>query len=201
MSTKQDITMKLMAYADGELSAADRAEVEQLLAQDPSLGAELAELHSISLFAQDGFEAPLANVKVDVFDGVMARIAAEDAAAQPSAWTRLTKWLGEVFRLEHPMALAGLAAAVIAIVVGALMSSGSSSSVNAPVQDMAQVQPGPRRGMEAEHKPGGRNTAFVETWEVAKGKVVVDVNKDDPDQPMVLWHVIDGEGTSTPKGL
>lgn len=198
MNTKQDITMKLMAYADGELTSSEKVEVETLLAHDPALNAELAEIQSIHAFAFAAFEVP-ASVKVDVADAVMAKV----MPAESGVLARFGKWLGELFRFEHPVALAGLAAAIVALVVGVTMSGGSAPSVQVPAaaDSFASSKPGPRRGMEQEHTGAGRNTAFVDAWEVDKGKVAIDVNKDDPDQPMVLWHVIDGEGTSTPKGL
>ncbi|MFO0745696.1 MAG: zf-HC2 domain-containing protein [Myxococcota bacterium] len=203
--TIQDTKKLLMPYADGELTAAEVAQVERALAEHPEARAELDEIRRVSLFARDAFEAPVADVKLDgVYDAVMARIAAEDKAKAPvqqSAWARFMAWCGELVRFERPMALAGLAAAVVAIVVGVTMLGGPSSH-NAVNHDntVAKVVPGQRRGPEVEHA-AGRNTAFVEDWEVAKGKVIIDVNQDDPDQPMVLWHVVEDEGTVAPKGL
>lgn len=212
--TIRDTKHLLMPYADGELDNAQKAQVEEALAAYPEARAELDEIRRINLFARDAFEAPVADVNLDgVYAGVMARLAAEDAAlapakvetvAAPGAWARFTTWLREVFTFERPMALAGMAAAVIAVVIGAVSLGGNSGSAPKGIDnshDLAgTVPPGARRGPEGEHK-AGRNTAFVEDWEVAKGKVIIDVNQDDPDQPMVLWHVVEDEGTTAPKGL
>lgn len=206
--TIQDTKKLLMPYADGELTPAEVAAVEKALAESPEARAELDEIRRVSLFARDAVMAPAEAADLGgVYAGVMARLALEDKAAAPaeqSAWARFTAWLGEVFRFERPMALAGLAAAVVAIVVGAVMLGGGTSTAPSGASGAndlaARTTPGQRRGPEVEHK-AGRNTAYVEDWEVAKGKVIIDVNKDDPDQPMVLWHVVEDEGTVTPKGL
>ena len=58
-----------------------------------------------------------------------------------------------------------------------------------------------RRGAEEEVKAMGRNTAFVEHLEAQKGKAFVEFDKNDPEAPMVLWHVVDEDGTPAPKGL
>jgi len=216
--TKTEAKKLLMPYADGELSPAETQAFEEALAADPALATELDELRLIGALARQAFEAPVADVRLDgVHGAVMARIAAEAKAPEavadraapiaptPGLWQRVTTWLGELVRFERPLALAGIAAAVAAVVVGVSMSGGSSSAPapGAPSNDLAGTvtQPqGARRGPEGEHKANGRSTAYVESWEVARGKVIIDVNQDDPDQPMVLWHVIEDEGTVAPTG-
>ena len=211
--TETETKNLLMPYADGELSHDEAQAVEAALATHPALRGELDELRSIHAFARDAFEAPVADVQLDgVYDAVMARIAAEDRAAAPAVvreaesagvWQRFTTWLGELVRFERPLALAGMAAAIVAVVVGATMFGGAPAGAPvAPGAELAvKTTPGSRRAPEGEHKSNGRNTAYVESWEVAKGKVIIDVNHEDPDQPMVLWHVVEDEGTVTPKGL
>lgn len=217
--TKTETKKLLMPYADGELNPAEAKAFEEALAADPGLRAELDELRLIGAFAREAFQAPVADVRLDgVHGAVMARISSEVKApeasahtaapnASPGLWQRVTTWLGELVRFERPLALAGIAAAIVAVVVGASMSGGSSTPApGAPSNDLAgTTQPGARRGPEGEHKVNGRNTAYVESWEVARGKVIIDVNQDDPEQPMVLWHVVEDEGTVAPappsKGL
>ena len=49
--------------------------------------------------------------------------------------------------------------------------------------------------METEASPPGRHAATVESWEVAQGRVEIDQNTDDPTRPLVVWHIVDEEGT------
>lgn len=214
--TKNETKKLLMPYADGELTPSEAKAFEEALGADPALKAELDEVRLIGAFAREAFQAPVADVRLDgVHGAVMARIAAEAKVseaiapgaapiASPGLWQRVTTWLGELVRFERPLALAGIAAAIVAVVVGVSVSGGSSTPApGAPSNDLAATtQPGARRAPEGEHKANGRNTAYVESWEVARGKVIIDVNQDDPDQPMVLWHVVEDEGTvAPPKGL
>lgn len=203
---RTDLENKLMAYADGELDAAANAELERALGESPELRAELEELHRISAFAQVAVLAPGKNVDLSgVYGNVMARIAAEERAATPSTWKRITTWLSEVVHFERPMVLVALGAAVLAVVVGASLSGSSS----VPGTDAPTVATGTgnetgapkRRGAEEEVKAMSRNTAFVEKLEANKGKAFVEFDKNDPEAPMVLWHVIEDEGTAAPKGL
>ena len=214
--TNTETKKLLMPYADGELAPGEVKAFEDALAADPTLAGELDELRRVGVFARDAFEAPVADVRLDgVYDAVMARIAAEDKAmartpaaaavqSSPGVWERFSTWFGELVRFERPLALAGIAASIVAAVVGVSMIGDSTPSTpGAPVNDLAvKNAPGARRAPELEHKANGRNTAFVESWEVARGKVIIDVNQEDPDQPMVLWHVVEDEGTvAPPKGL
>src|SRR5690606_31096865 len=73
----------LMPFHDGELDPATAAEVEKSLASCESCQSELAELGRIGLFANAAFAMPVEGVDLaSVYDGVMARIAAEDAATE-----------------------------------------------------------------------------------------------------------------------
>lgn len=54
-----DLSAKLSAYLDGELDAADAAAIEDLLANDPAVQAELDALMGIDAMAQEQFAAEL----------------------------------------------------------------------------------------------------------------------------------------------
>ncbi len=217
----QELQKVLLPFADGELGAEETARVQAALADCPDCVAELAELAAVRSLAREAFEADVADVELDgVFDGVMARLDAEGAlrgvgataatqsAGQTGAFERLSGWMGEFFRFERPVAAFVMAAAVAALVASAMFSQGDGPSVvpgGAP--QVAGGQPAtttttthPRRDMEIE-VVAGRNAASVEDFEAADGKVVID-HQNDPDTPMVVWHIVDEGATTTPeKGL
>lgn len=197
----------LMPYADGELEPQKASDVQNELARCAECRAELEEIQRVSAFARVAFTAPVAGIDLSgVYGRVMAQVASEQRTSS-SVWARATEWFREVIRFERPLALAGLAAGVIAIVVGVTQVGGSSNSgaVNGRDGEVARTEEsGPgmkRRDAEHEVRTGGRNTAYVEGWEVARGKVFIEQSAEDPDQPLVLWHVVDEDGKAAPKGL
>lgn len=206
--TCTELKQHLMPFADGELEPSLAAEVERALADCPDCRQELDEIRRISAVSRHAFLAPVEAVSLaGVYDGVMARLAAESRAsrradAESGAWARFTKWLGEVVRFERPMVLAGAAALALALVVGLSLAgdSGVPGTVG-PGVNIARTDEPRRRGAEEEVKAMGRNTAFVEHLEAEKGKAYVEFDKNDPEAPMVLWHVVEEEGAPAPKGL
>lgn len=206
-----DVKELLMPYADGELEPEMASAVQAELAHCASCQADFAEIQRVSGFARVAFTAPMANVDLShIYGRVMAQVAADQRATQPSIWARTATWFRELVRFEHPVALAGMAAAAVAVVVGATaLSGGSSPSTPAGngsgavlAKSGEEAAPGvKRRDAENEVRAGGRNTAFVEGWEVARGKVFIEQSAEDPDQPLVLWHVVDEDGKPAPKGL
>jgi anti-sigma factor RsiW len=198
------LQQKLMPYADGELPAAERAEVEQALREHPELQAELDELRRVSLFAREAVLAPAASVDLSgVFDGVMARLAKE-APAEPSVFERLSRWFASVLRFERPMVLVAMGAAgaaILAVVIGLSLGSGAGP---VPAQDTVakQTEQSPRRrGPEAELKMLSRGDVRVEKLEAEFGKTRISFDENDPETPMVLWHEVEGEGVAPPRGL
>ena len=201
-----ELKTHLMPYADGELDPELRAQVDAALAQSPELREELAEIQRVSAFSRVAALAPADNVSfAGLYDGVMARLAAEDKAlakSKPGAWARFTAWCGEVVRFERPLVAAGFAAAALAAVIGLSMSGGSSAPGATPtIASGPEKDLRPRRGAEEEVKMLGRNNAFVESLEAQKGKAYVEFDKNDPEAPMVLWHVVEDEAATAPKGL
>lgn len=212
----QELQKVLLPFADGELGAEETARVQAALADCPDCVAELSEIAAVRSLAREAFEADVADVELGgVFDGVMARLEAEgalrgvEAAATASpahggAFERLSAWMGELFRFERPVAAFAMAAVVAAVVAGVMFSKGDGPSVMPVAPQVAGGQPAttthPRRDMEIE-VVAGRNAASVEDFEAADGKVVID-HQNDPDTPMVVWHIVDEGATTTPeKGL
>src|SRR5262249_26434751 len=64
--------MQLMAYADGELSGAEKKEVEALLAKDPEAKQFVAEIMSLGELVKLGHSAR--EIKIDITDAVMAQV-------------------------------------------------------------------------------------------------------------------------------
>lgn len=218
----QEVQKVLLPFADGELSAEEAARVQAALVDCPDCSAELAEIAAIRSLAREAFEADVADVELDgVFDGVMARLEAEGAlrtavasaevatgAETAGVFERLSAFMGELLRFERPMVAFGMAAAVAAVVAGLMFSNSEGPSVVPGLAPQGQVADGktpaptahPRRDMEIE-VVAGRNAASVEDFEAADGKVVID-HQNDPDTPMVVWHIVDEGATTAPeKGL
>lgn len=215
----QEVQKVLLPFADGELGAEETARVQAALADCPDCVAELDEIAAVRSLAREAFEADVADVELGgVFDGVMARLEAEGAlrgaataaaatesAASGGVFERFSEWMGELFRFERPVAAFAMAAAVAAVVAGVMFSQGEGPSVvpgAVPQVAGGQQVPTahPRRDMEIE-VVAGRNAASVEDFEAADGKVVID-HQNDPDTPMVVWHIVDEGATTTPeKGL
>lgn len=206
--TCTELKQHLMPFADGELAPALAAEVERALAECPECREELDEIRRISSLSRHAFLAPVEAVNLaGVYDGVMARLAAEaradKAVAEPGVWARFMKWCGEVVRFERPLVLAGAAALALAVVAGVSLSGGGDAVTpgTGPGVNVARTEEPRRRGAEEEVKAMGRNTAFVEHLEAKQGKAYVEFDKNDPEAPMVLWHVVEEEGVPAPKGL
>jgi|GEM_PF-1308903 len=205
---------QLHPFADGELSPEEMEAVQAALADCPDAQLELKELEATSLFAREAFNGPVADVDLSgVFDGVMARIAAEDAAEEavatpakaetPGLWQRFTEWFNDLIRFEQPMqSLATFAA--LALVVGGLYYAvgtggsgdpgvtpgGNGPSMVAGTKDGSDTKKKTtprRRGMENEQEMARSNGATVESYEVAEGQLVIEGGEDDA--PVVVWHV------------
>ena len=208
----------LMPFHDGELDPAMAAEVEAALVGCPECAAELDELRLIHAFAQDAFTAPVAAVDfAAVYDGVMARIAAEDIReaasntaiegvrvqredAGPSLIDRIGNWFGELFRLQRPFAAFVAVAALVAIAAGVWFTGSQSTAPGNTVDNgsgLAKIDNGnKRRGREGEVSVKDARVEAI----ASKGEVRVITFDDSDDEPLVLWHVVEGEGVSMPDG-
>ena len=125
-----ELEMLLSAYADGELSPDERAEVEEALRGDPKLQARLADLEAFSGLMRASLEQEADLVDFSGFaDRVMAALPAEK---KPSAWARFTVWLDEQLQFHRWQVASGLGAAVVLLVAGPLIWD----SVKAPTADL-----------------------------------------------------------------
>lgn len=222
----------LHAYADGELAAEDERAIREMLESDPAARAELDEIEATRALAREAFLAPVEQVDFSgYFDGVMARIAAEEATeavamaaevratntvegvavvreAQPSFLERAGAWLKDLFTFEQPMMSLAAAAGVVLLVGGVMLATGGpgtdSGSEGAVSPKLAGPnEPGPRatpdeapapgRRLDLEEEVAGRNAATVLSYEVAEGRVLIEGNESDPEQPVVVWHLSDDE--------
>jgi hypothetical protein len=203
--SRDELQMQLMPYADGELGPDEARAFEAAIAAHPDLQQELAALRELNAFTRLAFDttAPQADL-AGVFDGVMARLGDEAPGHVPAPGlaARIGNWLQGFFAFERPMALAGFAAALVAT-IGYLALSGDSADAPAPASNIAESSPNPgaRRGAETEMKPDGKREAVVRFVEVEPGGLVrIDEAGREGDKPLVLWHVIDGEGVTVPEG-
>jgi hypothetical protein len=140
MSLRPDVMMNLMAYADGELDAAERAKVEELLRSNEearrvvsAMGAlgdvvreGAAEREPVSLRAADG-----------IADGVMAALAKEDS-------TRKANDGGKVVSLAAARAsrMPYVAAALVAAAAGAVLFFRTPSGPVVTVEDKSPIAMG-----------------------------------------------------------
>lgn len=209
----------LHPFVDGELEADEMAAVSAAIEGYPECQGELDELVAVRALAREAFLAPAEEADLSgVYDGVMARIAADAdaqlvagevaraappaaAAPRPDLLARLGARLGSLLRFEQPL-VSMAAAACLVVLVGLawltlrapLTGAGGGASVG-PEAGPQLVSDDPderrtRRPMELE----GRNAAYVEAPQIAEGTFRVAFDESDPDAPMVVWHLVDGEG-------
>ncbi len=203
------IQEQLGAYRDGELDEAARASVAQELASCERCQAAYREHEAMAALIERAVLEPAQSVDLTGFaDEVMARIAVESSPTQVISAPPSESWLDRVAAMlgldGRGLALAG-AVATAAIVwglwpaapVAPVASPQDARSANSDTDGVgkpAQVaSPRPRRGMELETASSGRNAASVQQVEVAHGRVVIDDNADDPDRPVVVWHIVGEE--------
>ena len=193
MMTFEEAREKLHPYFDGELPSEERAALEAVLEREAGLRDELAELAAAQSLMNEAFDPALAGVNFDSFtDDVMDAIARESAAPErvETHWLdRLASALGLEGWLSPPLAGAMALAALLAVGFWFMPEPTMAPESGA----VATGTPGPpstgRRSMETEAIPAGRNAATVVSWEAANGRVEIAENTDDPDQPMVVWHI------------
>lgn len=84
MSMSSERMMKLMAYADGELEGADKAEIEKLVASDEEAARVVDAMLGLGDFVREGHDAKVAPViaKVDLTDSIMKAV--EKAEIEPA---------------------------------------------------------------------------------------------------------------------
>ena len=82
MSVSPDRMMKLMAYADGELDDAEKAEVEKLVETNEEAARIVNAMLGLGDYVREGHESKNAKVvaKVDLTDAIMKKVEAEPAS-------------------------------------------------------------------------------------------------------------------------
>jgi hypothetical protein len=194
----EEIQEILGAYRDGELDSDMRDRVDGELASCPACQAALRELEALSNLVHRAVIEPAASADLSGFaDEVMARIAAETTPARAPATEDPS---GFVQRFASMLGLDGRSLALAGALVAAALAWGlwPAAPIEAPIPSpsMESGTPSPslaarpRRGMEMETALSGGNAASVQEVEVAHGRVVIDDNADDPDRPVVVWHIL-----------
>ena len=99
MSLDSETMMKLMAYADGELEGADRAEVEKLLLKEPDAARFIADVANLGTYAEEihASRDAKAVAKIDLTNAIMAKVEKPAAAkVVPISGARKKKVSGPV---------------------------------------------------------------------------------------------------------
>jgi anti-sigma factor RsiW len=206
--SRDELEQRLMPYVDGELRADEAAAVERALAEHPDLAREAAALRDLSLLTRAAFAPAEAHVASVDFSALHATILArlEPAAtparaieSPPTLGARIGAWWRDFFAFERPLALAGFAAVTVAVLGTLALRSDepalvapSSVAISTPAADAKTARV--RRGPEEEVAIGDRGAVRVESVEVTDGRVFVEGGSDETDKPLVLWHVVEGEG-------
>jgi hypothetical protein len=162
--------LDLMRWLDGEMSATERQDFEQILASNPSLRAEADELQALSMGFQKEF--PLVELKnADFFNHQIQRaIASEQAPAkQPEPAVSIWQWL------RSPWALGAAAAALAA----ALLLNGTS-----PVSEIV--------GSYAPN-PGIQVTSYHDSEAAATVLILEGLDAVPADKPLIGYHISHSE--------
>lgn len=120
----EEIDVLLSAYRDGELSGAEKEEVEEALRSDPALQARLADHEALSAFLLDSLDQRMDAVDFSRFaDSVMAKIEAPAAAKPKKAplWARFQVAITEILEYRRWQFVSAAAAAVLLLVAGPLL--------------------------------------------------------------------------------
>lgn len=205
----EEIQKHMSAYRDDELDEATRDDVASELASCEPCQDAYRDLEALSAVVERAVLEPAAAADLTGFaDEVMARIAAEVPARRANLETTPESLLDRIATMlgldARSLVMAGaLAAAAIAWGLWPTAPTGpkvpqeavrtAAGAPESPENPVEGVAPRPRRGMEFETASAGRNAASVQQVEVAHGRVVIDDNADDPDRPVVVWHIVGDE--------
>jgi anti-sigma factor RsiW len=221
----REVRELLHPYVDGELAPAEAQAVAEELARCKACKAEHDELQGVRAMAREAFLAPVEAVDLSsVYGGVMARLAAgretladsdisgvpvarEDKEPKPSegVWTRLGQFLSGLVSFENPALSWAAAAALILVGVGIWRFGGGASETalvpsQGPAITAAQpptTSPNGKRRDRAAETGFVRKTEFVTVEEVARGRVEIE-QAGGPNEPVVVWHVVEGEPSPEP---
>jgi len=175
---------KLSAYIDGDLSAAERAELERAFASDPELRDEYEQmLAAVELLRMHGpVSAP-----PDFHRRVM-ELVADEPAPSVSMWARFRSWLGSV-------PLESVAVAMAAVLVVVLVGQFGLNKVNetpdegptdAPADEVAAASPeaeddlAPIEAQEP-NAAGAAADLIQSAWDEAKPAPPPPVERETPE--------------------
>ncbi|PJF43272.1 MAG: hypothetical protein CUN50_00815 [Candidatus Thermofonsia Clade 1 bacterium] len=170
MRDGQELDERIAAYVLGTLPAAERAEVEALLARSAEAQALLAEYQA--LFGALGALAPHRAAPSGAAERFRARLAAESAAAKP--------------RRRFSIRVALAAAALLALAIGALL-------LLAPRQDEIAALLNDPRALRIELAPQGALTGAVRLIALPdsdQGVLIADLPQPAPEQQYQLWFIL-----------
>jgi anti-sigma factor RsiW len=151
MSASSDRMLKLMAYADGELTGAERDEVEGWLAQENEAVRFANELANLGDLVKTGFAASpngKAIASFDIADAVMAKVAAEpsDKREAKSHSPTVVGLDAERARRQKNVKVGAAALAALALAASVFMMTRSKEEqpmARAPVQLTPAPAPAP----------------------------------------------------------
>jgi anti-sigma factor RsiW len=201
----------LHALADDELTPERQLEARDALEGCPDCQSELDEIQAGRNLARVAFTAPVEDVDFSGFaDAVMARVDASQSvegvsvlreAKQATLWERIRTWFNE--HIQLPMPVMAATAAVLLVLTGVFVVTQTSDSSKHVELDQAsstdvETKKGasddalvPSGSSNLEEEVARNNEAEVLLWEVVEGRVTIEDNKEAPDQPVVVWHVLD----------
>ena len=197
---------QLSAYIDGELSPAERAEVDQWLARDAKARALVAEFGVLRGAVTAGLEAEAAKVPEarfeqiwDEIDRALDRETAAHPSTQPapSLWSRM---LGVLRPVWVPVAATAAVAAVVVGIVGSGAITRTSGPADQPavasnevapaavladskaIVDVDPIVPAPALGeAEIERIEFGGKAGRIGTIEAKRGTTtVIWISEDEP---------------------
>lgn len=185
MDPRNELLMLLSAYRDGELTPAEKARVEQALAQDPSLALRLSDWNALS----GGVQATLQQAGDGLDDaaflkGLQAKL---PVAPSLSFGTRLSIWWSEMVQFR-PLSLAsGFAAAAVLVLGGSYLGAQALSGGGAvPVAPNAPlIAEAPKAPPPAPQPLGGGATAVASR--TPKASTVREV-KPHPDHDAIVFE-------------
>jgi negative regulator of sigma E activity len=189
VSLSSEHMMKLMAYADGELEGAERAEVEKLLASDGDAARFVEQVAGLGDFVKVGHDDRdgKAIESFDVADAVMAKVEAEPAAEKGEKAEKADK----VVSLAAARQRRGGQARVVGAVVAGLALAASVFLLTRPAETpMGQT-------MNAPPKPVALNTPKPATSDVPSGPGVEVSAVESPGQTVNVFYVPGSNGLST----
>lgn len=160
---------RLHAYIDGELSASERAEVEQLLARDAKARAYVDGLRLLQGAFVAGLEAEAAKVPEarfeQIWDEIDRTIAKDGAtpAAAPSFWSRVRA----AFKPLRVPAMVAAGAAAVAV-IGMRLGSGDAVNQDTTVASVPEVAPTQPEAKSAPTPPTSPAPAIAEALPAPK---------------------------------